>query len=287
MTENNDLTRPMAITLKCAVVNDEGNVILIKRSKNEKFNKKMWDLPGGHIEKGETFEESLKREVKEETGLNVEVGPIIRIVEFEKDHEAFAQEKRGLRFICWTKDKEVKLTNEHEEFEWLEFDKAIGKFSSKKGFELEKKETLKVAKEFLEMKKSQENWKRTLADFDNFKKRTEKSNAEFRKFCVEGFVLEILPVLDNFEMAVDHIPEENQNGGWVTGIMHIQTQLIKVLEEQGVKEIPTEAGDEVNEKIHHVISGKAKKGKGRVKKVLKKGYKIDDRVIRPANIEVK
>lgn len=282
-----DLSRPMAITVKIVVLNSEHKVLLLKRAKGT-LNAGKWDLPGGHIDKGETIEEAIKREAIEETGLSVEVGPIINAVEFPKEHEAFAAEKRGLRYIALTTGTEVELSKEeHSEFKWVSFDEALEMLEDK-GFEAEKKQTIAEAKNRMELEKSRNGWHRTLADFENFKKRTEKSNDEFRKFCLEGFILDILPVIDNFEMATNHIPKEQQNEGWVVGVMHIKNQLLGVLENNGVKEIPTKEGDKVNEFIHEVIKSEKKDGDGdeTITNILKKGYQIGEKVIRPATVEV-
>jgi 8-oxo-dGTP diphosphatase len=80
------LARPMAITIKAVVFNKKGEVLLIKRGLEE-LNGGKYDLPGGHIEKNETIEEALVREVKEETGLDVKKGEIIDTVEFPKDNK--------------------------------------------------------------------------------------------------------------------------------------------------------------------------------------------------------
>lgn len=283
----NDSIRPMAITVKIVVLNAEHKVLLLKRSK-KCLNPKKWDLPGGHIDAGESIEETIKREALEETGLNVEVGPIINVVEFPKEHKAFKEEKRGLRYIALTTDSEVELNkDEHSEFKWLSFDEAIAMLEND-GFEEEKKQTIKEAKDRMELERSLNGWHRTLADFDNFKKRTERSNDEFRKFCTEGFVLELLPVVDNFHMATEHIPEEQQNEGWVVGVMHIQNQLTGVLEANGVTEIPTDVGDKVNELVHEVLKSEGKSDKDeetKVTKILKKGYQMGEKVIRPATVE--
>jgi molecular chaperone GrpE len=279
--------RPMAITVKIVVLNSNHKILLLKRSK-ESLNAEKWDLPGGWIDKGETIEEAIKREAIEETGLSVEVGPIINAVEFPKEHEAFASEKRGLRYIALTTGTEVKLNEEeHSEFKWVSFDEALEMLEDK-GFEAEKKQTIMEAKNRMELEKSLDGWHRTLADFENFKKRTEKSNDEFRRFCLENLILEILPVIDNFEMATKHIPKEQQNEGWVVGVMHIKNQLLGVLENNGVTEIPTREGDKINELIHEVIKSEKKDVDGDeiIKNILKKGYQIGEKVIRPAAVEV-
>lgn len=283
----NSSVRPMAITVKAVVLNAKGEVLLLKRSK-KCLNGGKWDLPGGHIDAGETISEAITREVLEETGLKTTIGAILDAVEFPKDHKAFKSEKRGLRYIAFAEGEEVKIDKaEHSEFKWLSLSEAEEMLEDK-GFEEEKKRTIAKAKARMELEKSLNGWHRTLADFDNFKKRTEKANDEFRKFCLENFILELLPVIDNFEMATEHIPEDQQSEGWVVGVMHIKNQLMGVLETNGVTEVPTRVGDDVNELVHEVIKseGKVKEdGKAKVTKILKKGYQIGERVIRPATVE--
>jgi len=278
-----ELTRLMAITLKAVIVKDNNEVLLLKRSTGEKFNKNKWDLPGGHLEKGETVKESLKREIKEETGLDVRIGSIVNIVEFSHNHQQFKNEKRGLRFIAYYQSGKVILDdNEHSDFKWLPIEEAINKLDDEDGFEKEKKETLLKAKKYLEMQTADERWKRAVADLDNYKKRVTKQNEEFRKYCAENLILELLPVIDNFEMAVSHIPEKDKKSDWTIGIMHIKNQLEGVLNNEGVEKIQVKPGDKIDENIHNVISGDSKKGQ--VKKTLKTGYKLGERVIRPASV---
>lgn len=277
--------RPMAITNKAVVLNNSNEVLLLKRIR-EGLNGNKWDLPGGHIEKGETIEAALKREVKEETNLNVEVISIIRAVEFSKEHKLFKNEKRGLRFLVRSSDRDViTQKNEHVKYRWLAFDEAIALLDKKDGFENEKRETLIAAKKLIEMQNATDNWKRAIADLENYKKRCVRDNDNFRKFCLENFIMELLPVLDNFEMALKHIPEDQKDNGWTNGIMHIKKQLQDVLSSQGVQEIDAKKGDLIDEAIHEVIFAKGKKGKVKIKKILKKGYKMDDKVIRPVSIE--
>lgn len=273
----------MNLTLKAVVLNDKGEVLVLKRVKKEKIHGGKFDLPGGHLEKGETAEEGVKREVKEETGLNVEVGDVFMINEYPKKDELFDKIK-ALRFIAFSEDEKIVLNKEeHDEHFWLPIDEAIKEFNPKDGFENEKRETLIKAKRYLEMKNSEEGWHRAMADLENYKKRVAKNNEEFRKYCLEDFVVQLLPVLDNFSAAVEHIPEDQQKEGWVAGIMHIKNQLETVLDENEITKIDSKKGDKIDEKIHEVISGKSKKGK--VKNVLKAGFRIGDKIIRPVTIE--
>lgn len=274
----------VSLTVKVVVFGNDGKVLLLKRSKKELTNKGSYDLPGGHLERGESFKECIEREVMEETGLDVEVGGIISFAEYPNEHELF-NEIKALRFIAYSKGGDVTVSEEHDGFEWLPIDEAIKKLSDQDGFEKEKKKVLLEAKKRIELERSEENWKRVLADFDNYKKRVQKENGEFRKYCIEDMVYEILPVLDNFEMALLHVPQDKKENNWTVGIMHIKKQLEDVLFRKGVVEIETKKGDGLDESIHEVISGKTQ-GKARISKIVKKGYKIGDKVIRPAGVEV-
>jgi nucleoside triphosphatase len=98
------------------IVNEEGKILLAKSHKW--FGK--YTLPGGHIEVGETMQEALKREVKEEVGLDVEIGDMLLTQEaifskefWKKRHFIFFD------FICTVKDQEVKLDQrELQEYVW-------------------------------------------------------------------------------------------------------------------------------------------------------------------------
>lgn len=290
--QEKDRARPMEITVKAVIVREDGQVLLLKRVKDDNTNPGKWDLPGGLLEFNETVEEVLKREVMEETGLEVEVGSIIRISEFPEKSELFKKEKRSLRFLAYCQsDVEVKLSDEHSEFAWLGMDKAIEKFNERDGFELDKKNTMLDAKEYLEMQKAQGGMKRLAADFENYKKRQVQAQREWTQFSNENMILQIIPVLDNFHASTDHIPEDQKENPWVVGIMHIQKQLEKVLEDNGVQEIKVKEGDKFDTNIHEAIE-QAESDKneeesgGKITKIVQKGYKIGDKVIRAARVVV-
>jgi molecular chaperone GrpE len=100
--------------------------------------------------------------------------------------------------------------------------------------------------------------------------------------------LQIIPVLDNFHISTDHIPEDQKEGGWVVGIMHIQKQLENVLAENGVEEIETKIGDKFNPEIHEAIqnSGKEQETSDKIQKIVMKGYKMSGKIIRPVKVIV-
>lgn len=279
--------RMMGLTVKAVLLNSRNQVLVLRRATGENSNAGLWDLPGGGVEKGETLEEALKREIKEETGLDSKLGPLVKVSEFPRDHIAFESEKRGLRFIAYVlgDDDQVKIDQrEHIEFRWLDLDQAIELFPAE-GFEGEKRETLLVAKKQLEMTRALENWKRSLADLENYKKRTEKNNLEFRKYCLEDLMISLIPVLDNFDLSLEHVPETDKDNNWTVGILHIRKQLFDALAKFGLELVEVKVGDQFSELTCEAVSGNGGKN-CKIKKILKKGYRLGGKVIRPAMVEI-
>jgi molecular chaperone GrpE len=105
-----------------------------------------------------------------------------------------------------------------------------------------------------------------------------------------------LPVLDNFHASTDHVPEDQKDGAWVTGIMHIQKQLEDTLKELGAEEISVQIGDELDPEKHEAIEDtergvqdeddKNRQDDGKIEKIVQKGYMFGGRVIRPARVIV-
>jgi molecular chaperone GrpE len=91
-----------------------------------------------------------------------------------------------------------------------------------------------------------------------------------------------LPVLDNFEASLAHVPEERKENGWVEGIIHIKRQIEDILKSNGIEEIVVKVGDQFNPEIHEAVAGEGEK----VKKILQKGYRLNGRIIRPTKVEV-
>jgi molecular chaperone GrpE len=141
-----------------------------------------------------------------------------------------------------------------------------------------------------------DGWKRCQADFENYKKRQAQSQKDLIRYSTQNIVLQILPVIDNFQASTSHIPEDQKENPWVTGIMYIQKQLEQVLVDNGVEEIVASVGDNFDPVKHEAIPDKEcqcdkcdcenEKFKNKIRKVILKGYKIGDRVIRPARVVV-
>jgi len=235
----------------------------------------LWNLPAGKVEKGLTFAENAKKEAKEETGYDVKIIKEIGI--FHKDGEGTVKHV----FEAQIDGGDLKLPKEEIlDAKWFTLDE-IRKMKD----ELRNPWVLEAI-ELLENHKNAEkylnSWKRCQADFENYKKDQAAHQEEFAKFAKMDVISQILPVLDNFEISLAHVPEKEKNSAWVAGITHIKRQIEDVLKNNDIEEIEVKAGDKFNPEIHEAVSGKGDK----VKKVLQKGYNLNGRIVRAARVEV-
>lgn len=133
--------------------------------------------------------------------------------------------------------------------------------------------------------------KRCQAEFENYKKRQAASQKELGGYLIEKLVLDIIPVLDNFRSATQHVPETEKASPWVVGIQYIEKQLESVLTDNGMQTIEVKEGEEFDPKLHESISIEESEDndgpKHIVAKVLQKGYKLGERVIRPAKVTIR
>lgn len=129
-----------------------------------------------------------------------------------------------------------------------------------------------------------ERYARSLADFENFRKRTEREKQEFFRHALGGTFREILPVLDNFDRALDHAEEGDE---FHRGVALIYKQLWDVLRKQGLRAID-EADVAFDPNLHEAVVRHEDPSipANRVVEVLQKGYFLNDRLLRPAMVKV-
>jgi molecular chaperone GrpE len=125
---------------------------------------------------------------------------------------------------------------------------------------------------------------RTLADFENFRKRSEREKNDFQRYALAGLIRDLLPVLDNFDRGLDHAEEGDE---FHKGMALIYKQLFDVLQRHGLKPI-TESGVRFDPNIHEgvVRVEDASVPSHTVVEVMQKGYFLHDRLIRPAMVKV-
>jgi molecular chaperone GrpE len=139
--------------------------------------------------------------------------------------------------------------------------------------------------------KADEYWNqllRTAADLDNYKKRAAREKQEAIRFANESLLQKLIPVLDNFEMALSAVSvSESTSDSMQQGVSMIQQQLKQVLTEAGLEEIIA-AGQPFDPNCHEAVSQQesADVPDGHVLQQLRKGYKLRDRLLRPATVIV-
>lgn len=128
---------------------------------------------------------------------------------------------------------------------------------------------------------------RTQADFDNFRKRTQKEKEDFAKYASSKLITELLPIIDNFERAISAAGDIADNDSFAKGVGMIFRQLEGVLKAEGLE--PMEAvGQPFNPEFHQAIMQveSDEHEEGIVVEEVQKGYMLKDRVLRPAMVKV-
>lgn len=131
--------------------------------------------------------------------------------------------------------------------------------------------------------------KRLRADFENYRKQVDREKADARTAGAEKATLDMLPVIDNIERAIAHIPEDISEHQWVRGIEGLIKQLDKTLANLGLSRIEASPGTHFNPEQHQAVQFD-EDGDGDnevVEAELQPGYTLHNRVIRPAMVRVK
>jgi molecular chaperone GrpE len=125
---------------------------------------------------------------------------------------------------------------------------------------------------------------RTLADFENLRKRTEREKADFFRYAVSSVMKDILPVIDNFDRALEHAEEGDE---FHKGVLLIYKQLYETLQKHGLRPI-AESGVPFDPNIHEAVVREEDSSvpSHTVVAVLQKGYFLHDRLLRPALVRV-
>lgn len=260
----------------------EDKFLLAKR----KAGKKTWGFIGGTIDDNENLPDTLMREVEEEVGADIQYSVNDIVYAKRRKAQSGCGEYVKIAYLATYEGGDIILSEEHKKYEWVSADKiAKGKYTPWV------KECVQKALIRIEQMKGLEGWQRTLADFDNYKKRQVEQQKEFTKYAAEGVINDMLPVLDNFHAATEHIPEGEEDNPWVTGIMFIQQQMDKVFEEHNVTRIEISVGDEFDPMTMEAIKNNDKDEtldeNAKVEKIVQQGYKIGEKVLRPARVALK
>lgn len=194
------------------------------------------------------------------------------------------------------KDEEVKKDTSEEKKKAPEKDKTSDEKKEDKASEEKtdkedkkpdkKKDKKKEDPRDEKIKSLQDQVLRQMAEFDNFRKRTEKEKSSMYDAGASDVIAKVLPVIDNFERGLADVKEDTEDA-FQKGMLAIYKQLLHGLDELGVKEIEAE-GKKFDPNFHNAVMhvDDADKGEQEVVEVLQKGYTYHDKVVRYAMVKV-
>ena len=194
--------------------------------------------------------------------------------------ETETQEKRNTEECEETAEASAENTETPEDGEASEEKDKKGFFSGRKK---EKKEDAVKA----QINELQDKVMRQMAEFENFRKRSEKEKSAMFETGAKSVIEKILPIVDNFERGLAAVPEEEKDSPFADGMTKIYKQMMTVFEEMGVKAIDA-VGEEFNPDYHNAVMHVEDEtlGENVVAEELQKGYMYRDTVVRHSMVKV-
>jgi len=297
------------VTVGAYIQDKEGKIFLIR---SPKWGNRLIG-PGGHVEYGEKSEDAIKREVKEETNLDITDIKLLGHIELIEDPDFTLAKKHFVGLSYRAKiandDFEIKLDErEASEFTWLLPQEIIERNDVPARIkEIVKKHFLKEKKSFFNNKECKDceknkveaeeyknNWQRALADYKNLQKETSARRGEWAQMSEAQILEDFIPVYDNFKTAFYHHPilqpdneEHKQIKNWVDGIGFIMKQFGDVMKAHGLEEIKT-VGEKFDPALHEAMGQEEIEDKeaGVIIKELVGGYKMGSNVVKVAKVIV-
>lgn len=294
--QKKDIQNGIEVTAGGIIYNEKGKIFLMR---SKKWKDKLV-IPGGHIEKDESFINAFKREIKEETNLDLEN---IQPIDFSEaiNSERFHRPAHFIHLHFSAKAKnpdQVKLNGEGQEFIWLTPEEALaGKDlvcpEVIESYQRQRDCSTVKAGEYLN------NWKRALADYDNLKKEVAKEREEIGRFAQAMAAMRFVEVYENLKKAfrvdnmnvptaVEAAKDTNEQWeAWKQGIEHIIKQFVDVLKQMGIEEIKT-VGEKFNPVWHEAVGEETAEGSeaGTIVREVEGGYKMGEKVLKAAKVIV-
>lgn len=139
----------------------------------------------------------------------------------------------------------------------------------------------------VQIEELQDRLKRQMAEFDNFRKRTDKEKSSMYEIGARDIIEKILPVLDNFERGLTSVPADLKGGSFAEGVEMIYKQFVKTLEDAGVEAIEA-VGQQFDPNLHNAVMhvDDDSFGENEISQELQKGYKYRGTVVRHSMVQV-
>jgi len=127
----------------------------------------------------------------------------------------------------------------------------------------------------------EDRWKRSAAEFINYKRRVEQERSEYARSANGSLILAFLPVLDDLERALANVPADQAQSSWVEGARLVERKFRATLERQGVTPIAA-VGEAFDPEVHEAVGGAGQT----VVQEYQRGYRLNGRTLRPAMVVV-
>jgi 8-oxo-dGTP diphosphatase len=114
------MTQRQQVAVGAAIFNHHGELLLVKRNSQDDFLPGVWEIPGGGTEFGEQPEEGLKREVKEECGIEIEVGQPVIVTDYYLERDGERVQRVEITYLCGLlgNSETIVLSDEHDSYVW-------------------------------------------------------------------------------------------------------------------------------------------------------------------------
>jgi molecular chaperone GrpE len=133
-----------------------------------------------------------------------------------------------------------------------------------------------------------DGWQRALAEFANYRRRSEAERSQLAFLVGVKIIEKLLPIVDDFDRAMANLPADLRGNGWVEGVSLTRRKLASVLEDEGVTPIAVAPGDAFDPSLHEAVTHEASEQfeAGQIIAELQPGYRIGERVLRPTLVRV-
>lgn len=186
-----------------------------------------------------------------------------------------------------TENKEHLEEQNEQLTEEASFDDATEQGAQHAETTVEEQLNTKIAELEEKLKEEENRYLRLLADYDNMKRRNQLDREAAEKYRAQKLLTDLLPVLDNFERALQVEVSSEDAAALYKGIDMVYRSLIDAAKQEGLEAIPAQ-GEAFDPNIHQAVMQEAdsEKESGIVLRELQKGYKLKDRVLRPSMVSV-
>ncbi len=251
----------------------ETETILLLQRSEDNYKPGIWETGYGRIDQGEDPEAGLRREIREETGIkNIEFVRLLTGWHFYRGEKRAENEVIGLTYWCQTPDQEVKLSHEHQEYQWVTLDKAL-KLVKDPGVLRDINAFIEAKTDAAKLNLAHQKEQRALADYRNLQRRTAEERGKLAKYATQQVVEDLLQPLSLLDLAAKQIDD--------TGLSMVVQQLKQALENHGLQKI-----DVLGKKFDiETMEAVDKNGSGDIViKVVQDGYRLYDSVIQHAKV---